>query len=178
MSADCRLDVYAVTCIKWKISLNGRVKLRRGLYALGIVAIAAVIGLATATASAEMSPAKQRQAAMKAMGGHMKALGAVAKGKVAYSAAIPVHAQAIHELGTYMGLLFPAGSGGEETRLKADIWTDRAGLSARLDAFADSTPALVAAAKTGNAGAIRAAMGGVGKKCVGCHKAYRKPKKK
>jgi cytochrome c556 len=68
----------------------------------------------TGSATAGMSAAQQRQVAMKLLGGHMKALGAVAKGKVVFSAAIPVHTQAIHDIAQYMGLLFPAGSAGSE----------------------------------------------------------------
>ena len=107
----------------------------------------------------------------------MKALGAVAKGKAAYSVAIPVHAQAIHDAALTMGLLFPAGSGGAETRSKLEIWTDPAGFSARIDALAAATQTLVAAAKTGDAGAISAALKIVGKNCGGCHKPFRVPKK-
>ena len=143
------------------------------------VVLAVGIGLVmVSSASAVMSPAKQRQAAMKALGGHMKAIGAVAKGKAPYSAAIPVHAQAIDEIAQYMGLLFPAGSGGMETRAKPEIWSDAAGFAGKLDALTAATPALVAAAKTGDAGAIGAALGGVGKNCGGCHKPFRVPKKK
>jgi len=72
--------------------------------------------------------------------------------------AIPVHAQAIHDAALTMGLLFPAGSGGAETRSKLEIWTDPAGFSARIDALAAATPTLVAAAKTRDAGAIGAAL--------------------
>jgi len=115
---------------------------------------------------------------MKALGGHMKGIGAVAKGKAPYSAATPVHAQAINEIAQYMGLFFPAGSGGMETRAKPEIWSDPAGFAGKLEAMAAATPALVAAAKTGDASAIGAAMRTVGKSCGGCHKPYRVPKKK
>lgn len=141
------------------------------IFAVGITSAMA------GAASAEMSAAKQRQSAMKAIGGHMKALGAVAKGKAAYSVAIPVHARAIHDAALTMGLLFPVGSGGAETRSKPEIWTDAADFSAKIDALASVTPSLVAAAKTGNAGAIGSALKIVGKNCVGCHKPYRAPKK-
>ncbi len=40
-----------------------------------------------------------------------------------------------------------------------------------------ATPILVAAAKTGDAGAILGALKIVGKNCGGCHKPYRVPKK-
>jgi cytochrome c556 len=147
--------------------------------ALGATLLVAGIGLALAgPASAGVSAAEQRKVAMKALGGHMKAIGAVAKGKAAFSAAIPVHAQAINEMAQYMGLLFPAGSGGSETRAKPEIWSDGPGFAAKLEAFAGATPALVAAAKTGNAGAIGAALSKVGKNCGGCHKPFRVPKKK
>ena len=152
--------------------------MRRALCGLSVAVIAVGTVLGAGIASAEMSPAKQRQSAMKALGGHMKAIGAVAKGKVAHSAATAVHAQAIHEISQYLGLLYPAGSGGEETRAKPEIWSDSSGFSAKIDDFAAVTPFLVAAAKTGNAGAIGAGLRQVGKACGGCHKPYRKPKKK
>ncbi len=147
--------------------------------ALGATLLAAGIGLALASsASAGKSAAEQRKVAMKALGGHMKAIGAVAKGKAAFSAAIPVHAQAVNEIAQFMGLLFPAGSGGMETRAKPEIWSDAAGFAGKLETLAAATPALVAAAKTGNAGAIGAALGKVGKNCGGCYKPFRVPKKK
>ncbi|MBT3370066.1 MAG: cytochrome c [Rhodospirillaceae bacterium] len=148
------------------------------LHTLSAAIFAVGIGAAMAgPAAAEMSAAMQRQAAMKAIGGHMKALGAVAKRKAAYSVAIPVHAQAIHDAALTMGLLFPDGSGGAGTRAKPEIWTDAAGFSAKIDALAAVTPTLVAAAKTGDAGAIGGALKIVGKYCGGCHKPYRVPKK-
>ncbi len=64
--------------------------MKRILRALSVTILAAGFGVAMAgPVGAEMSAAKQRQAAMKAIGGHMKALGAVAKGKAAYSVAMP-----------------------------------------------------------------------------------------
>jgi cytochrome c556 len=65
-----------------------------------------------------------------------------------------------------------------ETRAKPEIWSDAAGFAGKLETLAAATPALVAAAKTGNAGAIGAALGKVGKTCGGCHKPFRVPKKK
>ncbi len=145
----------------------------------GTLVLAAGITSAMAgAAAAGMSAAQQRQLAMKSLGGHMKALGVVAKGKAAFSSAIPVHAQSIHDIARYMSLLFPAGSGGTDTRAKPEIWLDATGFAGKLEAMAEATPSLAAAAKTGNAGAVRAALGIVGKNCINCHKAYRVPKKK
>jgi len=103
---------------------------------LGVTIVAAgIAGAMTGSAAAGMSAALQRQVAMKSFG-------TVAKGKVAFSAAIPIHTQAIHDIAQYMGLLFPAGSGGMDTRAKHEIWRDAHGFAGKLDAIAAATPTL------------------------------------
>lgn len=150
-------------------------RMKTRMAALGV---AGVTALAASTVWAGMmSPAAQRQVVMKGNAGHMKALSAVAKGEAKADAGTVVHAMALRELSVTIEHLFPQGSGGGESRAKPEIWSDWAGFTKAADAFAAATPALVAAAQSGDAGQIGAALGEVGKTCGGCHKPYRAEKK-
>lgn len=143
---------------------------------------ALVVGVITVLAAgsvwaAMMTAAQQRSVVMKGMGGHMKALGAVAKGEASVDASTLVHAMAVHELSVTIVHLFPAGSGGGDSRAKPEIWQQWDKFTMAADALADATPGLVEAAKTGDAKQIGAALGDVGKACGGCHKPFRAEKK-
>lgn len=139
----------------------------------------AVLALAmTVTAAQAGSPQPTRSAVMKGQLGHMKALGAVAKGKAKADAGTVVHAMALNELSNTIHFLFPKGSGGGKSRAKDEVWTQWEKFKDAAHAFNAATPALVAAAKTGEPGKIGAALGAVGKACGACHKAFRSPKKK
>ena len=120
-----------------------------------------------------------RVKAMKEMGGHMGAIGKVAKGEMEYSPETVTHAEALakssHELLTW----FPEGSmGGEDSRAKKEIWTDWAGFEAKAKDFEAAAAELVAATKTGDKAKIGAALGATGKTCGGCHKTFRAEEKK
>jgi cytochrome c556 len=150
-------------------------KAKTWMAAAGIAVVTAMT--AGSVAAAMMSPMQQRAVVMKGLGGHMKALGAVAKGEAKADAGTVVHAMAVHELSATVAHLFPAGSGGGESRALPKIWEDWDGFVKAAGAFEAATPQLVAAAKTGDAAQIGAALGAVGKTCGGCHKPYRAEKK-
>lgn len=144
---------------------------------VGAAAAAVLTGAATGAALADAhTVSDQRVLIMKGIAGHMKALGAVAKGEAAADAATAVHGQAIQELALSVRFLWPEGSGGANTRAKDEIWQQWDKFMAASDAFKDAAPQLAAAAKTGDRGQIGAALGAVGKTCGGCHKPFRKPK--
>ena len=70
---------------------------------------------------------KYRQAIMSAIGGHMGALSAMAKGEISYTDEAQAHAQAIHQMSQTVDRLWPEGTGqgelqGVETRALPDIW--------------------------------------------------------
>lgn len=139
---------------------------------------AAAIAVVATTATAEMmSVQDKRVATMKALGGHMKALSGVAKGEMAANEATVVHAMAVGEIANTVTLLFPAGSGGGDSRALPEIWSDWAGFEKAADALAAAAPGLVEAAKSGDQGKIGAALGMAGKACGGCHKPFRAEKK-
>jgi cytochrome c556 len=152
--------------------------MRKGKLFAGIgLALVFAFGAVSISSAAPMSVAEKRSAFMKGIGGHMKALGAVAKGEAKADAGTVVHAMSLQTLALAVQQMFPEGSGGGTTRAKPEIWQEWDKFSAAADAMIDATPALVAAAQTGDAGAIGAALGGVGKTCGGCHKPFRAPEK-
>ena len=143
--------------------------------------VAAAGGVAAMIAGAAVAgghlPHEKRVKAMKELGGHMGAIGKVAKGEMAYSAETVTHAEALEAASKVLLEWFPEGSmGGDDSRAKAEIWTDWDGFKKAAMDFEAAAPGLVAAAKTGDRGQIGAALGAVGKTCGGCHKPYRKPK--
>ena len=121
---------------------------------------------------------KYRQNAFQGMGKHMKALGMMAKGKVDLPAADRLaHARSLHEAARSLPGWFPAGTGPDaklETEALAPIWTDRAGFEKAAGDFEAAAANLVAKAEAGDADAFKAAFGGVGKTCGGCHDGFRK----
>ena len=120
-----------------------------------------------------------RQAVMKAIGGHTGAIAGVVKGEVSYAAHVEGHAHAIAELAKLIPTIFPEGTGPDkaETRALAKIWEDWAGFEAAAKKLQEEAAKLAEVAKGGDAAAIGAQMGVMGKDgCGGCHKPFRKPK--
>jgi cytochrome c556 len=140
--------------------------------------LAAVLGVGlVGTASADgAANIKYRQAHMKALGGHMGALAAVIKGQAGSKEHVAGHAKAIAAIGTIMGDLFPADSAKGETTAKPEIWSKPDDFRKAVVAFAAASTKLGAAAGS-DLNAVKAAFGGVGKSCGGCHKPFRVKKK-
>jgi len=149
--------------------------MRSALGWCGAVAVAAGIAFSPLAVSADGDDAiKLRQAMMTSIGAHMSALGAMAKGDVAVSAQAKWHARALIKLSGIASQLFPAGSGTGETGALPMIWENTAKFQQVLADFQAATPQLAAAAESGDAGQIGAALGAVGKTCGGCHETFRK----
>jgi len=144
---------------------------------------AALVACGVAFAGAAFSqsdPIKDRQAAMKGLGGAMGQLGKFAKGEEPYDAAKATAAAAVLSgAGPKMAAMFPAGTqmgGGKgETWAKADIWSDGAKFSAAITAYSEQTAKLAQVAGTGK-DPMAAQMAEVGKTCGGCHTPFRQPK--
>jgi len=145
-----------------------------------IPALVAGLLLATPAVSGETSPAEMmdyRHTYFETLAKHMKATGAIAKGKVDRPGDYLVQAKALAAMAPILPELFPAGTGPDafpKTEALPVIWTDKAGFDAKAKAFADATAAFVAAAETGDADKAKAAFFGVGKSCGGCHDTFRK----
>ncbi len=141
--------------------------------AVGSLVVAVVVGGA-AVAAIAADAFHDRHMAMEAVGDAMKPLGAMAKKAAPFDAAV-VKASATtiaDNLKKAQGL-FPAGSGGGESRAKAEIWTDAAGFEKGMK---DSHAAAVALQSVSDEAAFGPALGALGGNCKSCHDKYRIPK--
>ena len=81
-----------------------------------------------------------------------------------------------------MGALYVPGSdkgtGFKETRVKAEMFTDKEGVGKVAMAFNKEANELAKVAATGDAAALKAQFGKVGEACKGCHEKFRADEKK
>lgn len=117
---------------------------------------------------------KQRQSAMTLIGKYFGPLGGMLKGSV------PFDANVVARNAGYLDVLsqmpwdgFAESTKGEKTKALPAVWTDGAKFKQSQDQLRTAVGALGTAAKGGNEGAIKAAIGDVGKACGGCHDNFR-----
>jgi len=145
------------------------------------VAMAALVigSVAVFHAHAQVKPevlVKQRQAGMTMMAKYFGPIGAMVQGKVPYNADV------VARNGSYLELLVklpwdgfqPSTEGVKDTRVKPETYREMAKFKERTESLQKAMAKLVAAAKARDEGAVKAAFGGVGKACKGCHDDFRK----
>jgi cytochrome c556 len=131
-----------------------------------------VLGASLAVVAADAF--QDRHMTMEMVGDAMKPLGAIAKKQAPFdAAAVKASATTIAENLEKAATLFPAGSGGGESKAKPEIWTDAAGFE---KAMKDAHAAAVALQSVKDEAAFGPALGAVGASCKGCHDKYRMPK--
>jgi cytochrome c556 len=119
-------------------------------------------------------PAHQRHEAMETVQESFKPLRAIAVKEAPFDAAVvKKNATTILEKLKEAHGLFPEGSGGGDSRAKAEIWTDRAGFDQKMK---DAQAAATAMAAVTEEAAFVPAMKSLGGACKGCHDKYRLPK--
>ena len=137
-----------------------------------LVALLSVGGAAVAVIAADAF--HDRHMAMEAVGDAMKPLGAMAKKAAPFDAAVvKANATTIADHLKMASTLFPAGSGGGESRAKPEIWTDSAGFEKGMK---DAQAAAVALQSVSDEAAFGPALGALGGNCKSCHDKYRIPK--
>lgn len=141
------------------------------------IAVAGVMVLSSA-AMANEADIERRKEAMKVLGATFGMMKKVTKGEAEFSPALVTQAQSAVAVSKIIVTLFPQGSGGEKSRAKDEIWSDWDNFKKAADAFKAAAPQLIEAAKSNDKDKVGATLGAVGKTCGGCHKPYRKPKKK
>jgi cytochrome c556 len=119
---------------------------------------------------------KYRQSAFTVMGAHVGRIGAMAQGRVPFDAkAAADNAAIVSAMARLPFTAFGEGTDkGMPNRAKPEIWKDAAKFKAASDKMVAEIAKLETAAKAGNLDAIKAAMGGVGGSCKGCHDDFRK----
>lgn len=118
-----------------------------------------------------------RQAVFKMLGANMGTLGGMAKGKIPFDAAIvEKNATRINQLSYMVNDYTSTDTSAFQVKSDAlnKVWTDRVAFEKRTDDLTTASAKLIKAAQSGNEGAIKAAIGGVGKTCGGCHDNFKK----
>jgi cytochrome c556 len=134
-----------------------------------LVVAGLILGASLAVVAADAF--SDRHMAMEAVGDAMKPLGAIAKKQAPFDAAVvKTSATTIADNLKKASALFPAGSGGGESRAKPEIWTDAAGFEKGMK---DSHAAAVALQSVSDEAAFAPALGALGATCKGCHDKYR-----
>ena len=118
---------------------------------------------------------KYRKAVMTLQGAHFGRIAAMASGRVPFDAAAASENATIFEVATRLPLGgFSPGSDKGDTKAKPEIWSDTAKFRAVGEKLNADAVKLLAAAKSGNLDAIKAAVGPVGGTCKACHDDFRK----
>ena len=144
----------------------------------GAVVLALGLTLSVASAVEGQDPAatiEYRQNAMRMVAGHQNAIEALLEESVAPDGHIVPHARALVDLSIMMPDLFPSGSGGENTRSLAAIWTDPSGFATAVAEFRTAAEALLLAAEAGDEARIRDGLGSLSAACGTCHQPFRRP---
>jgi cytochrome c556 len=138
-----------------------------------------LIGVAL-SAVAQVNPAllvKQRQAAMALLGKYFGPLGAMAQDRVPFDAeVVKRNALLIEALGKMPWDGFQEVTANEKSEALPTVFKDPAKFKKASEDMQAAIANLVAVSKTGDAPALKAAIGGIGKTCGGCHENFRQKK--
>jgi cytochrome c556 len=140
------------------------------------LAVALAVGTASIAASTSRDAIKDRQQAMKDIGGAMQNLAAIVKKEAPFDAAVvKKNAGTLAEALKKAADLFPEGSdtGDIETWAKPEIWSDHADFVKKLEAAEAEAVALQSVTVET---AFPPALGRLGDACKACHQTYRRPK--
>lgn len=129
------------------------------------------------TALAQAKPevlVKQRQAAMTLQGKYFGPMAAMAQGKAPFDAAVVARNAAFLEALSKMPWDgFAPGTANAKSNALPAVFKDTAGFKQAQERLQSEVAKLAAAAKGGDEGAIKPAIGAVGKACAGCHEDFR-----
>jgi len=119
---------------------------------------------------------KYRQGALRVLGAHFGALGAMAQGKAPYDAQAASHHADVIALVSHLPwhAFGPGTEKGENTRAKPEIWTEQAKFKEKSEKMQEAVGKLAAAAKTGSVDQLKAAFGPAGQTCKSCHDDFRR----
>ena len=139
----------------------------------------AAIALGSAAIAVAATPADfiaTRQQNYKKIGGATKAIMDELRKSAPSADVFKANAAILDSLSPKIPGWFPKGTGpeaGVKTAALPAIWTDPAGFKNAAAGFVGATHALKAAAATGDAAKVRAAMGGLSKACRTCHESFK-----
>lgn len=140
-----------------------------------VVAAVALVFAGLSVTTRASDPAHERHEAMEGVGSAMKGLAAMAKKEAPFDAAVvQKHAGTIADNLKAASTLFPAGSGGGESRAKPEIWTATADFDKTMK---DAREAALALQSVKDEAAFGPALQALSTNCKSCHDRFRLPKK-
>jgi cytochrome c556 len=148
---------------------------------LFVAATAVVSALACLPAAAQFQKpedaVKYRKAGFTVMAAHFGRIGAMAQGRVPFDAAAAnANAEVVADMSKLPFAGFVEGTAGTEKGTpKANVWTERAKFDEGAKKMQEEVAKLLAAAKTNNADAVKAAFGNAAGTCKSCHDNFRNP---
>lgn len=148
----------------------------------GAGAIALAVTLASSPALAIDEPENvinYRKGIMRANGGHMGSLAAMARGDVSFTDEALLHARTIHDMSQNIGRLFPPGTGPGETEVETDalptIWERPDEFQQAITSLQEQSAAMIQAAESGDQTAFAQQVGMLGREgCGNCHDDFRR----
>ena len=117
-----------------------------------------------------------RQALLQLVRSNVGVLGAMAKGKVEYDTDVMLtNGQRLEQLSLMMDDYFATDTRNfdVETAALDKIWTQQDDFASKVDAMTEAAQTLQVAAKSGDKGQYKDAIGGIFKTCKGCHDSYK-----
>jgi cytochrome c556 len=152
----------------------------QGLFRFLSVAVLGAVGFAVSTPAAAQfakpeDAIKYRKAVMTLQAAHFGRIAAMANGRIPFDAKVAAeNADILAVMVKLPFVAFVEGSDKGDTKAKPEIWTEKDKFAATGAKLQDEVAKLNAAAKAGNMDALKAAVGGVGQTCKGCHDQFRK----
>ena len=118
---------------------------------------------------------RYRKAALTVMASHFGRIGAVVKGDRPFNAQeVQANAALVETMSTLPWAGFGPGTDKIDSKAKPEIWSQADKFKTAQDTMIKAVADLSTASKSGNLDAVKAAFGGVGKTCKGCHDDFRK----
>ena len=140
-----------------------------------IAAAAALVALASPASAQFAKPEdaiKYRQGALTVMASHFGRIGAMVNGRIPFDAKVAAdNAEIVADMAKLPWAAFGAGTekGAIPSRAKPELFAQPAKFKEYSDKLIAETAKLSAAAKTGNADALKTAFGATGAACKACH---------
>lgn len=145
---------------------------------LACTAVVALLGFAVPASAQFAKPEdaiKYRQSSLSVMGTHFGRIGAMVNGRVPFDAKVAAeNAEVVADLAKLPWAAFGPGTekGAIPSRAKSEIWAEQAKFKELSEKMVLETTKLQAAAKSGNADALKTAFGATGATCKACHDNY------
>ena len=132
-------------------------------------------GMAQAQFAKPEDAVKYRKASFTLLSAHFGRLNQMAQGKIPYDAkAAAENADVLAAVVKLPWAAFGEGTDKGETRAKPEIWKDAGKFKEAADKNQAELVKVIAAAKTGNLDALKAAVGPASSSCKSCHDQFRK----